>query len=179
MKIPTEEQVERWLESVPTDFPTFSSDDFSFARDDDAADACSDTLYSDTTGDGVELAYGLFEYGLGGEGRLVECLAMDPDDEWNSTPWGNEILFTIEAIAASAGQPSRDPELAVLRRWGAKVDFQPPSDMVDSMIGTVDFIMERYRNDPEKHDVNPEYLDEVLAAGALMRNRIMALKTDG
>jgi hypothetical protein len=51
--------------------------------------------------------------------------------------------------------------------------------MVDAMIRTIDFVLERYREDPEKHDVNPAYLNEVLAAGALMRNRILALKTTG
>ena len=52
-------------------------------------------------------------------------------------------------------------------------------DMVDSMVGTIDFILERYRDDPEKYDVNPKSLSEVLAAGALMRERILSLTATG
>ena len=166
-----EQLAEKWEKAVPGELLEPHSDE-DIDSEHEEGESIEDTLYVDTTGDGVELAAGLFE---GGFGEMLHCLTTDPNTDWNITPWGNETLFAMEAVLACSGQPSQSSELRHLRAWGEGRSYQPPKDMVEVMLSRLDFILDCYKEDPEKFDCNPDMLDEALAAGKRMRERIEKL----
>lgn len=166
----------RWLEGLPDTYPAFDMDQADLDAHPDAPGDPDDTLYEDTTGHGVELEEAIYHAGLE---PCVEYI-HGSDDNWTMVPWGSEVLLSIEAVAACSGAPSQNQWLGRVKRWGSQVDYQPPADLVDTMLAKIDFILTRYREDPEACGLNPDIseqeLDAVCAVGQKMRDRIASLR---
>lgn len=164
-------RMDDWIAGLPADYPAFElgqADEDQPMADDGRE---GDTLSEDTTGHGADLEESIFEEGL------MPCLhyVSSSPEEWVMTPWGLEVTLSIEVIAACAGAPSRDPGLARVRQWGRGIDYSPPEDLVKEMLGKIDLLLSSYQAHPAKYDLNPGAIDEVLACGQRMRDRVVTL----
>jgi hypothetical protein len=164
-------RLEKWSSTLPSDYPAPQFDHESEYQPVVDDSPIQDTLYEDTTGHGADMEDGIMSDGLMPCLHFIACST----DDWVMTPWGLEVTLSIEAIAACAGAPSRDQGLARIRQWGSGVDYDPPEELVKEMISKIDFILSSYQANPTKHDLNPESIEDVLAAGQRMRDRISML----
>lgn len=149
-------------------FPKFSPDEIPYDESIPEQDLVDDTLVFDSTGHGVDLEDDLF---AGGLSVAFDLLEMDRS-EWSMTPWGYEMLFSIEAILAAGGQASRSRELGRLRSWAGRVDYKIKPELAEVLLSRIDSYMAAVREDPEGRDVEPTAMEEIEGAAQKMRDRV-------
>lgn len=152
-------------------FPTFSPDEIPYDDSIPEEELVDDTLVFDSTGHGVDLEDDLFAEGLS---AAFDMLEME-QSEWSMTPWGHEMLFSVEAILAAGGQPSRSRELGRMRSWAKRVHYKIKPELALELLSRVDSYMAAVREDPSGRDVNPAAMEEIESAAQRMMDRVALL----